>query len=178
MICVHCKAGKGRTGTMIACYLMFSAKCRTQSEALQFFASQRTKDQKVGGYSTYSLSPFHSTDVFFITFSSIRVSLRQGVTIPSQRRYVQYYEQHLRKKNGPTCNLISNLILDRIVLSMVPDVATGEKSVDTWMGISRGQKWYQTPSLRKLFSFEAFPSPTTCHLFNAAFIIRNLLRRR
>jgi len=122
---------------MIACYLLYSSKCRTQSEALQYFASQRTKDQK-------------------------------GVTIPSQRRYVQYFEQHLRNKNGPTCNLISNLILDRIVLSMIPDVATGEKAEDTWMGISKGQKWYcscpNTPIWAVLLNHSSYLSPPTQHL--------------
>jgi len=127
VVAIHCKAGKGRTGTMIACYLLFSGKCKTSSEALQLFATNRTKDQK-------------------------------GVTIPSQRRYVQYFEQHLKKKNGPTCNPVANLIMDRIVLSVVPDITVGERTVDTWMGISRGQKWYAACATIILLScFTPFP---------------------
>ena len=42
---VHCKAGKGRTGLMICCYLLYSRQCRTASEALNFYASARTTDR-------------------------------------------------------------------------------------------------------------------------------------
>ena len=39
---IHCKAGKGRTGVMIVCYLIFSGLCRTSDEALVHYANQRT----------------------------------------------------------------------------------------------------------------------------------------
>ena len=39
---IHCKAGKGRTGVMIVCYLIFSGLCQTSDEALAHYAKQRT----------------------------------------------------------------------------------------------------------------------------------------
>ena len=62
--CIHCKAGKGRTGVMIVCYLIFSGLCKTSDEALAHYARQRTLNNK-------------------------------GVTIPSQIRYIKYFETFL-----------------------------------------------------------------------------------
>ena len=61
---IHCKAGKGRTGVMIACYLIFSGLCKNSDEALTHYAKQRTLNNK-------------------------------GVTIPSQIRYIRYFETFL-----------------------------------------------------------------------------------
>ena len=43
---IHCKAGKGRTGVMIVCYLIFSGLCRTSDEALVHYANQRTLNKR------------------------------------------------------------------------------------------------------------------------------------
>lgn len=63
---IHCKAGKGRTGTMIASYLLFDQILQDPAEALSLFASKRTSNGK-------------------------------GVTIPSQIRYVYYFDQYLKE---------------------------------------------------------------------------------
>lgn len=68
---IHCKAGKGRTGVMIACYLLYAGICASgkAEDALLMFAKLRTKNGK-------------------------------GVTIPSQIRYVKYFERML-SAGGP-----------------------------------------------------------------------------
>lgn len=43
---VHCKAGKGRTGVMICCYLLNIQHCPNAPSVLQFYANKRTTDQK------------------------------------------------------------------------------------------------------------------------------------
>ena len=62
---IHCKAGKGRTGTVIACYFLHCGLVDTAAKAIEAFGQVRTDDGK-------------------------------GITIPSQKRYVGYYEKVLR----------------------------------------------------------------------------------
>ena len=64
VIAVHCKAGKGRTGTLICCLLMYMNVFKTSDECLQYYGMMRVENGK-------------------------------GVTIPSQIRYVSYFERIL-----------------------------------------------------------------------------------
>ncbi|CAF4371911.1 unnamed protein product, partial [Didymodactylos carnosus] len=59
---IHCKAGKGRTGVMACCFLLYYYRQEYNDplDTLKYYAQQRTSNEK-------------------------------GVTIPSQRRYVEYF---------------------------------------------------------------------------------------
>ena len=46
VVAVHCKAGKGRTGTVIAAYLLFANEFDTHDEALDYFGVCRTVNGK------------------------------------------------------------------------------------------------------------------------------------
>jgi len=64
---VNCRAGKGRTGTIICCYLLFSGR-------------------------------FLSADDAFDYYSKKRFDIGEGVTQPSQRRYVYYFERLIKER--------------------------------------------------------------------------------
>ncbi|KAM4701240.1 phosphatidylinositol 3,4,5-trisphosphate 3-phosphatase TPTE2-like isoform 2-T2 [Discoglossus pictus] len=66
VIAIHCKGGKGRTGTMVCTWLVDSDQFESAKESLDYFGERRT---------------------------DTRVSTKfQGVETPSQSRYVAYYE--------------------------------------------------------------------------------------
>lgn len=47
-IVVHCKAGKGRTGLMLCCYMIFAIKGMTAKGALEYYGTERTGDKENG----------------------------------------------------------------------------------------------------------------------------------
>jgi phosphatidylinositol-3,4,5-trisphosphate 3-phosphatase/dual-specificity protein phosphatase PTEN len=64
VVAIHCKAGKGRTGVMVCCYLLYAGLVHSAAAGLQLFGDKRTFNSK-------------------------------GVTIPSQQRFIYYWEQML-----------------------------------------------------------------------------------
>lgn len=92
---IHCKAGKGRTGLMICCWLLFNKEWKTSVEAQTFYAAARTYNQK-------------------------------GVTIPSQIRYINYFERRLAN-NGPLP--YKTLLLNYILIHHLPRISVDTVSV-------------------------------------------------
>lgn len=83
---IHCKAGKGRTGTIISAYMLHTKLYGSAQVALDAFAAARTRDRK-------------------------------GVTIPSQRRYVEYYEDCLWRGFPAQDRLVK---LNRMIIHTTP----------------------------------------------------------
>ncbi|XP_041808217.1 putative tyrosine-protein phosphatase TPTE isoform X2 [Chelmon rostratus] len=73
IIAIHCKGGKGRTGTMVCTWLIDSDQFESAQDSLEYFGERRTDKS--------------------------RSSKFQGVETPSQSRYVGYYEIMKNKFN-------------------------------------------------------------------------------
>ena len=41
---IHCNAGKGRTGTLIACYMLYCGFARTAQESITYYGWKRLKN--------------------------------------------------------------------------------------------------------------------------------------
>jgi len=74
VLAVHCKAGKGRTGSLCCAWLLYAKRQKTVEQALTVFAERRT-DTRIGR------------------------KLR-GVETPSQVRYVNQLFQHLQRTDS------------------------------------------------------------------------------
>ena len=82
---VHCKAGKGRTGLMICAYLLH--RC-VNNRTMHGWGIE---DVKISIIEFIYFSRVKSTAQEVLEYyASIRTSDSKGVTIPSQRRYVDY----------------------------------------------------------------------------------------
>lgn len=74
VIAVHCKGGKGRTGTMICVWLVEAGLFGSAEASLDYFGNRRTDLSKSNKF--------------------------QGVETPSQNRYVGYFQEVKEKYNG------------------------------------------------------------------------------
>ena len=68
VICIHCLAGKGRTGTICCSLLLYGRLCANSEDANNYFSYKRFK------------------------------KLNKGVQEPSQVRYIQYFDQLIQFK--------------------------------------------------------------------------------
>jgi len=100
VIVVHCKGGKGRTGTMICVWLIESGVFSSAALSLDYFGNRRT-DTNVS-------------------------SKFQGVETPSQSRYVGYYER--MKSNGRVLPEAIPLMLTQIQITGLMYCGRGDGS--------------------------------------------------
>lgn len=110
VIVVHCKGGKGRTGTMICVWLIESGVFTSASLSLDYFGHRRT---------------------------DTNVSKKfQGVETPSQSRYVGYYE--IVKNNGRILPESVPVRLTEIIITGMMYIGNGTGS-DFWVEIDQGR---------------------------------------
>lgn len=101
IIAVHCKGGKGRTGTMICVWLVEAGLFGSAEASLDYFGNRRTDLSKSSKF--------------------------QGVETPSQNRYVGYFQEVKEKYNGIPPQEV-NLRLRQIRITAVAGIGKGDGS--------------------------------------------------
>jgi len=110
VIVVHCKGGKGRTGTMICVWLVEAGIFSTATQSLDYFGSRRT---------------------------DTNVSQKfQGVETPSQSRYVGYFEMMMN--NGGQLPGTRPLTITQITITGIMYIGQGNGD-DFWFNIDQGR---------------------------------------
>lgn len=59
IVAVHCKAGKGRTGLIICCYLLYTEQFPTVEQAIEHYDETRTKNKKALTISSQIRQVYH-----------------------------------------------------------------------------------------------------------------------
>ena len=95
VVSIHCKAGKGRTGTFICCLLLYMKFFETADECLLYYGL-------------------------------MRVGTPKGVTVPSQIRYVHYFESIL-KNNIPHPITFKNILIRKVKMYTIPKFGKKKK---------------------------------------------------
>eukprot|EP01102_Stenamoeba_stenopodia_P002524 TRINITY_DN12360_c0_g1_i1.p1 TRINITY_DN12360_c0_g1~~TRINITY_DN12360_c0_g1_i1.p1 ORF type:complete len:498 (+),score=102.62 TRINITY_DN12360_c0_g1_i1:32-1495(+) len=93
---IHCKGGKGRSGTMVCCWLLYNGDFITAEQVMTHFGKKRTDAFKKGKI--------------------------QGVETASQVRYVRYWDKLC--KNGKTIPEHSGIALTSIKVTMTPKMSS------------------------------------------------------
>lgn len=133
---IHCKAGKGRTGVMICCYLIFSGLSINSDDAFKHYAAARTYDGK-------------------------------GVTIPSQIRYIQYFESFLSTNFSPP------------YIFLIPKIIKNHISADTTnilKNFMEDNRYFISPNkfLIKQIKIGPIPSKSIFDIKICDFVTKNL----
>ncbi|KAI8887301.1 phosphatases II [Backusella circina FSU 941] len=88
-VVVHCKAGKGRTGTVICALLLYMHNAKDANEAIAIYGKERTHDMR-------------------------------GVTIPSQLRYIHYFDTMMKHPDIYQVQKQRSIILTDIIIHTIP----------------------------------------------------------
>ena len=111
VVAIHCKAGKGRTGTFISCLLLYMKVFETAADCLKYYGMMRVENGR-------------------------------GVTVPSQIRYVFYFEQILKK--NIKCPIEFKVIcLNKIRMVTIPNISSVKSGCTPTFSIENAGKSFK-----------------------------------
>ena len=145
IVAIHCKAGKGRTGTFVCCLLLYMNTMNTADECLAYYGLMRAGDGR-------------------------------GVTIPSQIRYVYYFEKMVKNKIDPTINP-KKIIIRKIKMISIPGFSrVGWNCSPTFMIENEEKSYKYFDYIKKRETFNNSMNDVTFHLGVAGFEVSGDVR--
>ncbi|KAJ8297961.1 hypothetical protein KUTeg_024492 [Tegillarca granosa] len=152
VIAVHCKGGKGRTGTMICTWLIHNELFEEAEESLEYFGKRRTdnrKGQTFQGVETPSQITLekqqyrcNSTDSVVLSQNNLNVHVYHHKDQQAKSRYVGYYEEVKWKLHGQMPP-IRKLKITNLCISSLKGVGNGDGSDLTMQIWHDGKQIYQ-----------------------------------
>ena len=122
VVAIHCKAGKGRTGTFICCLLLY-------------------------------LGLFDSADECMKYYGLMRVNAEKGVTVPSQKRYVNYFEQIIKNKMETPIKYKSICIIE-LKMNTIPHFSKLGSSCTPTFIIQNNKKEFKYSDFKKKVTYD------------------------
>ena len=126
VVAIHCKAGKGRTGTFISCLLLYLNIFDNAADCLKYYGMMRVENGR-------------------------------GVTVPSQIRYVFYYEKIL-KQNIRTPITFKKICITKIRMVTVPNIASMKSGCTPTFSIENSNRCFKYWELNKKQNYDGSES--------------------
>lgn len=169
VVVVHCKAGKGRTGTLICCYLLYSGAFINSHDALLYYKKKRFS--KGGGVT-------HPSQVRYVHY--FEEILKGSIKAPLVKQLSKIQLKTAPHYSGNTCKPIIEIYRDETLVYTSQEAARVDQIVisDDWSHLQihniatiQSELLIQGDLLLKLYHWKTFGRTKICRFsFNTAFV--------
>lgn len=169
VVAVHCKAGKGRTGTLICCYLLFSGAFLNAQDALLYY--RRKRFSKGGGVT-------HPSQIRYVHY--FEEILKGSIKAPLVKQLSKIQLKTAPHYSGNTCKPVIEIYREQILIYTSQEATRAEQVVisDDWSHLQthniatiHSELLLQGDLLLQLYHWKTFGKAKICRFsLNTAFV--------